>query len=736
MRAEAERFIARGMVPIPIPLRTKAPDFLHWQRVTRETALERFNGAECNYGVLLGEPSGWVVDIDLDCPEAVAIASEFLPATATFGRASSRRSHWLYRASGATTEKFVYRRMVNGKPKGDTILELRSTGCQTVFPPSVHESGEAIAFDGDDEPVVSNAEQLQRAVRKLAAAALLMRHGGLNDAAALEAVSIGAWAPGVPHDVAELARQWLGIAAPLPAPSAPRPAPAPSIASAIASFNRDHVLDLPRNSAPCPVCCDKASFGQMPGDDQRWYCFSTDHPDGIGIHGPNGYHGDSLDLYAHENGVKPIDVLRKLNYLSPPRATAPSARADGAPAADVVPIDHGKRVYRNNSYLTTLQLIEANDRNILGPDARLEFNEMAGQMMLNRQPLDEVNESTVRGEIERCFAGGVDPSGAQKGMKQSTADIHSALLQVARGRPYHPVREYLLALHWDGVARLDSVAEDILGTERTVLNQALVRRYMVSAVARAVLPGCKVDTALILVGPTGLGKSTFFRVLGGEWFIDTALDITNPKSMQVLRYAWIYEWAELEVLRRAKDINAAKGWVSSSTDNYIPMYGRRPVDVPRGFVVAGTTETTEFLVDEKGNRRWWPLRVTAVDRAALRAQRDQLWAEARHIYDAWSSAGADVECTPWVLSQDEGGALDTIHEEHQTTDPWDDAVWEWAERQLVAFTTADVLEQVIHKPRAQCQRGDDMRVAAILKRARPPWKLGPKPKGRSRTWTR
>lgn len=763
-RQEAERYQARGWVPIPIPLGEKAPKLPGWQKLTRETALAHFKGGACNIGILLGDVSGGLVDIDLDCAEAVELAPDFLPETSCFGRPSRLRSHWLYTSPGCATEKFIYdtgeKHPKTGRPVMATLLELRanamptSAGLQTVFPPSVHPSGEQVAFEeGGKEPAAIAGDDLVTRVRQLAAAALLMASGFARDIATRAALDLDAGAvEGLPERVAEPFRRWLGLVPPaaVEVPRPPRPL-SQSLRDAMVKWNADHRHDYPRHSGECPVCGDKASFGHLPDDPTQWHCFSTDHPDGVGLRGVQGHHGDALDLEAALRGCKPVDVLVRDGYYQPrssrlkaPPATSPPAGPPGAPAAaaaaqaqpeaKVVPIDRGRRPYSNNSFFTCVQIVRQNDRDVLGKGARLEFDEMAGRVMLNRRPIEDVDETKVRSEIERLFVGSVDSEGRSRGMKQGLRDIGAAIVQVARERSFHPVREYLLGVKHDGVPRLDSVAEDLLGAERTVLNQALVRRYMVSAVARAFKPGCKVDTALILVGKTGLGKSTFFRILAAPWFIDTAMDVTQVKALMTLRRAWIYEWAELEVMRRAEDINAVKAWISSPTDEYVPQFGHNAVEVPRGFVVAGSTESDEFLVDEKGNRRFWPLKIAMVDRARLRQQRDQLWAEAVSIYQAWVAAGELEETTPWVLSEEESHELDRVHAEYQTTDSWSDVVVAWAEKQLGEFTTADVLELAIKKPQAQRNRGDDMRVAAILKRGG--WKLGKKPEGRSKPWVR
>lgn len=506
-----------------------------------------------------------------------------------------------------------------------------------------------------------------------------------------------------------------------------------SVQGAIERWNAAHAESWPKAAGDCPICGHRGCFGQMPEDPARWYCFSSQHSGG-GIRGANGWHGDALDVDAALRGLTTTQVLIDDGYLEPRARPVAPVRAAQPDETAVTSIDRGRRAYRNNSYLTAVQIIETNDRDVLGVGARLEYDEMAGRVMLNRVPLKDSDETIVRSEIERRHVGGVDDHGNQKGLKISLSDVRQAIAQVAHQRPYHPVREYLSGLAWDGVARLDAVAEDVLGAERTVLNQAMVRRFMISAVARAMQPGCKVDTVLILVGHQGGGKSSFFGVLAGDWFVDTAMDIANTKSLQVLRRAWLFEWAELEVVRRARDINAVKSFVTSRVDSYVPQYGHNPVDVPRSFVIVGSTNSDEFLVDDE-NRRFWPLRVMTIDLAALREQRDQLWAEAVSLYQAWVAAGADVATTPWVLTAEEAAPLVAVHAEHRTSDVWDPIVITWAERQLSSFTTADALEHAIGKPRGQWSKADEMRVAAGLKRGG--WNLDSrKPKGRSKAWSK
>lgn len=193
----AQTYLARGLSVLPVEYKGKRPSYKgkllsRWQQLRLSAAElpEYFNGRPQNIGVLLGDASGGLVDVDLDCQEAVLLASIFLPRTdATFGRDSKRRSHWLYHAPLSTKK---YRDPVAAetadKSEGDKgmLVELRSTGSQTVFPGSIHTSGEIISWDADGEPSHVEAQDLERAAGLLAAASLLARHwsnGSRNDIA-------------------------------------------------------------------------------------------------------------------------------------------------------------------------------------------------------------------------------------------------------------------------------------------------------------------------------------------------------------------------------------------------------------------------------------------------------------------------------------------------------------------------------------------------------------------------
>jgi len=170
-RQAAQRYLERGWSVIPVPHRSKNPGFKRWEqmRLTCDELDQHFNGRPQNISVLLGEPSGWLIDVDLDHPRAVELAPQFLPPTALiFGRPGKTRSHWLYRVTAPlVTKKFSSR-------SAGMIVEVRSTGTHTVFPPSVHEVGEPITWDDERQvPAEVEPELLLETAQRLAETVLV-----------------------------------------------------------------------------------------------------------------------------------------------------------------------------------------------------------------------------------------------------------------------------------------------------------------------------------------------------------------------------------------------------------------------------------------------------------------------------------------------------------------------------------------------------------------------------------
>jgi len=513
-----------------------------------------------------------------------------------------------------------------------------------------------------------------------------------------------------------------------------------SIKEVIARWNADHRQTWPSKPSTCPACQHKDCFHALPDDNTKWVCFSTNHGDEVGRPTKEGkaFWGDALDLEAHARGVEPIDVLRDDCYLSPPKRSRAAARKvavnDDSPDIDDEPIPLRQPVaeerWRSRSYLTAVKVLRQNAGDVL-EGRKLELNEMTGVVELARTPLRDRDVSRIRSLIEERLSGGWDKKREEEiPLVVSREDLLNAADQVAAENGYHPVQEYLRAQEWDGVERLNAFAKDVLGAEDTPLNRALVRRWFISAIARAMRPGCKVDHVLILCGKQGVGKSTVFKNLAGEpWFSDSPVEVQDPHAALKLRQSWIVEWAELESLQRARDAEAVKAFLTSSTDVYLAKYEKLPQRMPRSCVIVGTTNQDEFLADPTGNRRFWPIRCGEhVDFELVEKIRDQLWAEALAAFNSGET---------WLLSASEATLLVAEHDRHRIRDAWEELILPWAESRTAPFLTSEVLEEALQKPAGQWSKADEMRVSRILKQTGwvKDWRRGSN-KSEPRRWRR
>lgn len=267
--------------------------------------------------------------------------------------------------------------------------------------------------------------------------------------------------------------------------------------------------------------------------------------------------------------------------------------------------------------------------------------------------------------------------------------IADAIDEVVMEATYHPLRDYLnaCAAAWDGTPRIERWLETYCGTmPGDPLEEQYVReagaKWMISAVARVMQPGCKVDAVLILEGVQGAGKSTAAKVLAGaEYFGDNLPPMHTRDAASYVRGMWIVELAELANVSKA-EVEIVKAFVSRTEERFRPAYGRNEVTYPRQCVFIGSTNRTDYLRDDTGNRRFWPVAVGTIDTAALAKDRDQLWGEAvvalrngatwwlsaavekiaqaeqkdRLLEDPWNSvvlehvAGKDEACVPQILA--------------------------------------------------------------------------------------
>ena len=221
--------------------------------------------------------------------------------------------------------------------------------------------------------------------------------------------------------------------------------------------------------------------------------------------------------------------------------------------------------------------------------------------------------------------------------------IRKALTVVAHQNQYHPIRDYLNALQWDGIERIPYVLYHFLGAEVNDYTHEVMKLFLLGAISRVFKPGCKFETMLCLVGGQGAGKSTFFRLLAcrDEWFSDDLKRLDDENVFRKMQGHWIIEMSEMIATANAKSIEDIKSFLSRQKETYKVPYATEPEDRLRQCVFGGTSNVLDFLpLDRSGNRRFLPVMVhpeqaevhILEDEAASRRYIDQVWAEAMTIY--------------------------------------------------------------------------------------------------------
>lgn len=254
--------------------------------------------------------------------------------------------------------------------------------------------------------------------------------------------------------------------------------------------------------------------------------------------------------------------------------------------------------------------------------------------------------------------------GQNKHYNAMTGLYHEAVIAVSRIHQYHPIRDYLYSLKWDGVRRLDQILVRYAGAPNNDYIQEVGKNTLIAACARVMKPGCQHDHMLVLEGKQGSGKTSFVRTLGGKWFADVLIDPHSKDTVHAMIGSWFLEASEMEFAKRA-DVQALKAFLTRTVDKVRLVYHRIPMLIPRQSVFIGTVNTsaTGYLRDTTGNRRYWCVVTGTIDIPALERDRDQLFAEAFqrylegenwHIIDpyiqkiALQEADARIEMDSWV----------------------------------------------------------------------------------------
>jgi predicted P-loop ATPase len=313
------------------------------------------------------------------------------------------------------------------------------------------------------------------------------------------------------------------------------------------------------------------------------------------------------------------------------------------------------------------------------------------------RPCTDVDVTFVQVELQRA------------GLKRVSKEVmHQAVDALAHKRRFHPVRDYLDALKWDGIARIGRLFSTYFGAEDTGYAAAVSQMFMISMVARIYQPGCKADHLPVIEGAQGILKSTGCRVLGGDYFSDNLPEISDGKdAQQHLRGKWLIEIAEMHALGKA-EASLLKSFITRQTERYRPSYGRKEVIEQRHCIFIGTTNKDTYLRDETGGRRFWPIKAGTIDVEALARDRDQLFAEAVTRYR---------EGVPWWPDKTfETSVIQPEQAERYEADPWEESIIRYLDDQKPSkITIGGIAQKALGFPTARILTADTRRIANILK---------------------
>lgn len=354
-------------------------------------------------------------------------------------------------------------------------------------------------------------------------------------------------------------------------------------------------------------------------------------------------------------------------------------------------------------------IILGNDENLKG---RLKLNshsmkdEVVKPFMWDRdvirypRQLDDNDLNQIRRYMEKCY--GVKGKDTVKPAIYITSQEHS----------YHPIKEYLDDLpEWDGVERLDELLIRLFGAEDTPYVRAVTRKPFCAAVKRIYQPGAKFDYVLVLIGEQGAGKSTFLSKMGGKWFTDN-VRITDDKrdNLEIMRGRWILEIAEMRGFNKT-EAEFSKGFISRTEDIYRRAYKELDVVHPRQSIFIGTHNKSDFLHDETGNRRYWPVQCTKGKEAAAEVWSyltpetvAQIWAEAKERVSQGEALYLDRELEKVAKE---------MQSNHLESDAWEEDVLRFIEDKT-EVTTKEIWELAIQGDKP-ISKVDQSRISKIMR---------------------
>lgn len=319
---------------------------------------------------------------------------------------------------------------------------------------------------------------------------------------------------------------------------------------------------------------------------------------------------------------------------------------------------------------------------------RIAFNEFSAQYLayFASGKGEEKTERVIRLDdaIDRQLYFGVIDQFRWEPPRERFTEV---LLHQGESHSFHPVRDWLKTLMWDGTPRLDTWLIRLASAHDSEYTRAVSALPLLAAIRRVYAPGAKFDEMLVLESGQGLGKSTALKSLVPyeSWFNDDLpLDADSQVIIERTAGKWIIEAADLSGLKKA-DVEALKANLSRTTDNSRMAYGRHTTERPRQFIIIGTTNSQVYLKDSTGNRRFWPLKIGPFDLRLLVAERDQLWAEAHHR----ERRGESIRLAPalWEYAAAQ-------QERRRDVDPWENVLAELLGSEAAATDQSVTNQQV------------------------------------------
>jgi hypothetical protein len=674
----------------------KRPIDEQWERwCSRAPTMEEIasrKGRRYNVGVACGFGGTAAIDIDTDRPEVIEAISRVVQSPV------AKRGKRGLTLIGRTSKPIASQRFHN--PDGEILVEVLGDGRQTVIPFSIHPD--------TDKPYewVGPATLLNTPLADLQL-----------------------W----PDDIGERLRKELApFLPPEKAPQPERSGPPPILTDTMRKRHRawalkaigSHIKELAakqepgRGDALFKYACTfgkHVHHGIVTDAEMRKPALAASETNGFAK--KNGWHDCEKTI---DNGLRYAlsDVLEDLPER-PRGQTSRKGKAKQLPDVGKFSSEAQEQAEADPLAELAAEPFDTNEEGRITKGAdnirrclakagiRLSYNAFARQRLIHG--LDEYGPDLTDAAIDAMWIGF-----EREYRVRFTREHFNAVVRVeAHTNTFHPVRDYLAKLKWDGEPRLDKWLVTYAGAADTKLTQQFGRLTLIGAVRRVRQPGSKFDTMLVLEGPEGRNKSTLFETLASsDWFSDDApLNAEARETIERLRGKWIIEAADLAAVRRT-DVERLKAFLTRKADEATMKYERENTKAPRACIFVGTTNNSEYLQSKTGNRRFWPVKVGKIDIAALRRDRDQLWAEAAHYEELGAST---------VLPEDLWTSARQEQEDRRESDAWEDAIAGYLEerRRLPnpLVTSTEVAQQVLSLQlrdldgRLQARITDAMRLA-------------------------